>query len=60
MAEILYLESAVQRLVHDGDCMALEGFTDLIPVAAATANTMVTSTLVGVPSAVIAIRCSTG
>jgi glutaconate CoA-transferase, subunit A len=34
MAEILDLESAVQRLVHDGDCVALEGFTHLIPFAA--------------------------
>ena len=35
MAEILDLKSAVQRLVHDGDCVALEGFTHLIPFAAA-------------------------
>lgn len=34
MAEILDLESAVQRLVHDGDSVALEGFTHLIPFAA--------------------------
>jgi glutaconate CoA-transferase, subunit A len=34
MAEILDLESAVQSLVHDGDCVALEGFTHLIPFAA--------------------------
>jgi len=35
MAEILDLKSAVERLVHDGDCVALEGFTHLIPFAAA-------------------------
>ena len=35
MAEILDLKSAVGRLVHDGDCVALEGFTHLIPFAAA-------------------------
>jgi glutaconate CoA-transferase subunit A len=35
MAEILDLTSAVERLVHDGDCVALEGFTHLIPFAAA-------------------------
>jgi glutaconate CoA-transferase, subunit A len=34
MAVMLDLESAVQRLVHDGDCVALEGFTHLIPFAA--------------------------
>src|SRR5579862_8849184 len=34
MAEILDLKSAVQDLVHDGDCVALEGFTHLIPFAA--------------------------
>ena len=36
MAEILDLSSAVSELVHDGDCVALEGFTHLIPFAAAT------------------------
>ena len=35
MAEILDLTSAVSELVHDGDCVALEGFTHLIPFAAA-------------------------
>jgi len=35
MAEILDLASAVADLVHDGDCVALEGFTHLIPFAAA-------------------------
>jgi glutaconate CoA-transferase subunit A len=35
MAENLDLASAVERLVHDGDCVALEGFTHLIPFAAA-------------------------
>jgi glutaconate CoA-transferase subunit A len=34
MAELLSLEEAVARLVHDGDTVALEGFTHLIPVAA--------------------------
>jgi glutaconate CoA-transferase, subunit A len=34
MGEILDLKSAVQNLVHDGDCVALEGFTHLIPFAA--------------------------
>src|SRR3954464_511521 len=34
MAELLSLEEAVGRLVHDGDTVALEGFTHLIPVAA--------------------------
>src|ERR1043165_9013201 len=33
-AEIVSLEEAVARLVHDGDTVALEGFTHLIPVAA--------------------------
>jgi glutaconate CoA-transferase subunit A len=35
VAEILDLTSAVAELVHDGDCVALEGFTHLIPFAAA-------------------------
>ncbi|HTW06902.1 MAG TPA: CoA-transferase [Acidimicrobiales bacterium] len=35
MAEILDLKAAVAELVHDGDCVALEGFTHLIPFAAA-------------------------
>src|SRR6202163_1716914 len=35
MAEILDLTSAVSELVHDGNCVALEGFTHLIPFAAA-------------------------
>ena len=34
MAEILPLATAVARLVHDGDTVALEGFTHLIPFAA--------------------------
>jgi len=34
MAEILSLREAVAELVHDGDCVALEGFTHLIPFAA--------------------------
>ncbi|WP_410649956.1 CoA transferase subunit A [Amycolatopsis sp. cmx-4-54] len=34
MAELLSLKEAVARLVHDGDTVALEGFTHLIPVAA--------------------------
>ena len=35
MAEIMDLGSAVAALVHDGDCVAFEGFTHLIPFAAA-------------------------
>src|SRR4051795_12113828 len=35
MAEIVTLADAVQALVHDGDSVALEGFTHLIPHAAA-------------------------
>ncbi|WP_067539567.1 CoA transferase subunit A [Nocardia crassostreae] len=34
MARILSLAAAVAELVHDGDTVALEGFTHLIPVAA--------------------------
>ena len=34
MAELLPLEEAVCDLVHDGDSVALEGFTHLIPFAA--------------------------
>ncbi|MDI5980356.1 CoA transferase subunit A [Amycolatopsis magusensis] len=34
MAEIVSLADGVARLVHDGDTVALEGFTHLIPVAA--------------------------
>ncbi|MDR7273723.1 CoA transferase subunit A [Catenuloplanes atrovinosus] len=34
MGEITTLADAVARLVHDGDTVALEGFTHLIPVAA--------------------------
>ncbi|PRX99841.1 CoA transferase subunit A [Allonocardiopsis opalescens] len=34
MATILPLDEAVRRLVHDGDTVALEGFTHLIPMAA--------------------------
>jgi glutaconate CoA-transferase, subunit A len=35
MGEIVDLATAVAELVHDGDCVALEGFTHLIPFAAA-------------------------
>jgi glutaconate CoA-transferase, subunit A len=34
MAEITTLREAVSELVHDGDSVALEGFTHLIPFAA--------------------------
>jgi glutaconate CoA-transferase subunit A len=34
MADLLALAEAVAALVHDGDTVALEGFTHLIPVAA--------------------------
>jgi glutaconate CoA-transferase subunit A len=34
VAELLSLEEAVAQLVHDGDSVALEGFTHLIPFAA--------------------------
>ncbi|CAM02790.1 3-oxoadipate:succinyl-CoA transferase, A subunit [Saccharopolyspora erythraea NRRL 2338] len=34
VARILSLEEAIAELVHDGDTVALEGFTHLIPVAA--------------------------
>jgi glutaconate CoA-transferase subunit A len=34
VAELLPLEDAVRDLVHDGDSVALEGFTHLIPFAA--------------------------
>jgi glutaconate CoA-transferase, subunit A len=34
MARLLTLQEAVSDLVHDGDTVALEGFTHLIPVAA--------------------------
>jgi len=34
MAEILALRDAVKRFVNDGDTVALEGFTHLIPTAA--------------------------
>ena len=34
MAEITSLREAVEELVHDGDSVALEGFTHLIPFAA--------------------------
>jgi glutaconate CoA-transferase subunit A len=34
MAEITSLASAIESLVHDGDSVALEGFTHLIPFAA--------------------------
>lgn len=35
MARLLTLKDAVQELVHDGDTLAMEGFTHLIPYAAA-------------------------
>ncbi|HLH46484.1 MAG TPA: CoA-transferase [Acidimicrobiales bacterium] len=35
MAEIIPLADAVDALVHDGDCVAMEGFTHLIPHGAA-------------------------
>ena len=34
MAEVTSLQDAVRTLVHDGDSVALEGFTHLIPFAA--------------------------
>ena len=34
MAHIVQLKEAIQELVHDGDIVALEGFTHLIPSAA--------------------------
>ncbi len=34
VAELLTLRAAVEELVHDGDTVALEGFTHLIPHAA--------------------------
>lgn len=34
MAVLMSLADAVAELVHDGDCVALEGFTHLIPMAA--------------------------
>lgn len=34
MAEVMTLAEAIAELVHDGDCVALEGFTHLIPMAA--------------------------
>ncbi len=34
MAELLHLSEAVARFVHDGDTIAMEGFTHLIPFAA--------------------------
>jgi len=34
MAEIVSLAEAVQRAIHDGDTVAMEGFTHLIPFAA--------------------------
>jgi glutaconate CoA-transferase subunit A len=34
MAEITTLEESVRRLVHDGDSVALEGFSHLVPFAA--------------------------
>ena len=35
MAEIVSLADAVARAIHDGDAVAMEGFTHLIPFAAA-------------------------
>ena len=34
MAELMSLDEAVRELIHDGDSVALEGFTHLIPFAA--------------------------
>ena len=34
MAEIVSLADAVARTIHDGDAVAMEGFTHLIPFAA--------------------------
>ena len=34
MADLMSLSEAIGRLVHDGDCVAMEGFTHLIPHAA--------------------------
>src|SRR5580658_8131594 len=34
MAEITTLRKAVEGLIHDGDTVAMEGFTHLIPFAA--------------------------
>src|ERR1035438_6647416 len=34
VAQILTLPEAIEALVHDGDCVAMEGFTHLIPFAA--------------------------
>ena len=34
MAEVTSLKDAIATLVHDGDSVALEGFTHLIPFAA--------------------------
>lgn len=34
MAELISLRSAVESLIHDGDIVAMEGFTHLIPSAA--------------------------
>src|ERR1700750_262138 len=34
MAEIVSLTEAVERAIHDGDAVAMEGFTHLIPYAA--------------------------
>src|ERR1700728_481938 len=34
MAEWISLSEAIAGNVHDGDCLALEGFTHLIPLAA--------------------------
>lgn len=35
MAELLTLSEAIRRFIGDGDTVALEGFTHLIPTAAA-------------------------
>ncbi len=34
VAEIRSLAGAIRDLVHDGECVAMEGFTHLIPVTA--------------------------
>jgi acyl CoA:acetate/3-ketoacid CoA transferase alpha subunit len=45
MAEITTLREAVQAFVHDGDSVALEGFTHLIPFAAGHDTTAIRTML---------------
>lgn len=42
MTEILELREAVAGAVHDGDTVALEGFTHLIPTAATPTTNLAT------------------